>query len=80
MIKLKLPILHERKAEPYSLYCMFFVSFLSKARAIRRRVTKPRLVRETDLPGSPPAALAAWMARRGRAMVLPLLGRSRRCR
>ncbi|CAM9477102.1 unnamed protein product, partial [Hapterophycus canaliculatus] len=46
---------------------------------IRRRVTKPRLIRETDLPGSLPGAAAAWFARRGRALLLTLVGKSNRC-
>ncbi|CAM9915102.1 unnamed protein product [Ectocarpus fasciculatus] len=50
------------------------------AMAIRRRATKPRLVRESDLPGSPPAAVVAWISRRGRAVLLPLLGKSSHCR
>ncbi|CAN0130048.1 unnamed protein product, partial [Pylaiella littoralis] len=49
------------------------------ARALRLRVTKPCLVRETDLPGSPPAAAAAWVARRGRVLLLPLVGKSGGC-
>ncbi|CAN0479126.1 unnamed protein product, partial [Ectocarpus sp. 12 AP-2014] len=35
--------------------------------------------RESDLPGSPPAAAVAWVARRGRAVLLPLLGKSSHC-
>eukprot|EP00904_Undaria_pinnatifida_P014019 jgi/Undpi1/9748/HiC_scaffold_27.g12204.m1 len=38
------------------------------ATAVRRRLTKPRLVRETDLPGSIPAAAVAWIARRWRML------------
>eukprot|EP00903_Cladosiphon_okamuranus_P011484 g10816.t1 len=49
------------------------------ARAVRRRVAKPRLVRNTDLPGSPPTAAAAWVARRFRSTLLPLVGKSPRC-
>ncbi|CAB1119251.1 unnamed protein product [Ectocarpus sp. CCAP 1310/34] len=51
----------------------------TSAMAIQRKATTPRLVRESDLPGSPPAAAVAWIARRGRAVLLPLLGKSSHC-